>query len=257
MGNLALLAGSQLNLHAQVNSKIEKATLKLIGIDKTLPLTIGGPDGNELIGQIDIPATGLTAFSVQLTNQAGITSGDETQYRVDIIPDHPPTVQLTYPERLQELYTLKAKPTIAFVASDDYGLAKVALCYRMVQDRTPSADPNAPPPPPKRIEMEMGDGHPHDMKNRYVWDLAGIQPPVAEGTTLEYWMEAEDTNTVTGPGISDSEHHTIKVVSDIEKKAEVMNRLMDSLSSITDISQNQEKINKDLGDLIQGKQDKK
>jgi hypothetical protein len=76
---------------------------------------------------------------------------------------------------------------------------------------------------------------------------------VAEETTLEYWMEAEDANNVTGPGVSDSEHHTLKIVSDIEKRAEVMNRLMDSLSTITDISQNQEKINHDLGDVIQSK----
>ncbi len=255
VGNLALLAGSQLKIHGITNSKIVKASLKLVGVDKTLPLTIGGTDGNELTATIDIPATGLTGFSIQLTNQAGITSGDETQYRIDLIPDHPPTVQLTYPERLQELYTLKAKPTIAFVASDDYGLAKVALCYRVVQDTEATADPSAPQPPAKRIEMDIGQGHPQNMKNRYVWDLAGIQPPVAEEMTLEYWMEAEDANNVTGPGVTDSEHHTIKIVSDIEKKAEVMNRLMDSLSSITDISQSQEKINQDLGTIIQGKQD--
>jgi hypothetical protein len=261
VGNLALLAGSQLKIHAVTNSKIVRASLKLVGGDKVLPLTVGGADGNDLKGQIDIPAEGLTGFSIQITNEAGITSGDETQYRIDLIPDHPPAIQLTYPERLQELYTLKAKPTIAFVASDDYGLAKIALCYRIVEDQDSiSADTSAAPPPPppaKRIEMELGQGQPQNMKNRYEWDLAAIQPALTEGTTLEYWMEAEDANNVTGPGVSDSEHHTIKIVSDIEKKAEVMNRLMDSLSTITDISQNQEKINKDLGEAIQGKQDKK
>jgi len=256
VGNLALLAGSQLKIHATTNSKIEKATMKLTGVEKTMPLIIGGPDGNELTGQIDIPATGLTGFSIQLTNEAGIVSGDETQYRVDIIPDHPPTIQLTYPERLQELYTLKAKPTIAFVANDDYGLAKVTLCYRIVQDSDVTAD-SAKVVPPKQIEMDLAGGHPKDMKNRYVWDLTTIQPPVSEGNTIEYWMEAADANNITGPGIGDSEHHTIKVVSEVEKKAEVMNRLMDSLSTITDISQQQDKINQDLGGVIQGKQDKK
>ena len=265
VGNLALLAGSRLKIHATANSRIVRAALKLVGIDKTLPLTIGGADGNDLTGQIDIPATGLTGFSIELTNQAGITSGDETQYRIDLIPDHPPTIQLTYPERLQELYTLKAKPNIAFVASDDYGLAKIALCYRIVPDQDQNAAPvsddaTAPAPPPpeaKRIEMDLGQGHPQNMKNRYVWDLAAIQPPLTEGTTLEYWMEAQDANNVTGPGTGTSEHHTIKLVTDAEKKAEVMNRLMDSLSTITDLSQNQEKINKDLGEALQGKPQQK
>ncbi len=253
VGNLALLAGSRLKIHAMANSKIVKASLKLAGPDKTLPLAIGGPDGNELAGEIDIPASGLTGFSIQLTNLAGITSGDETQYRIDLIPDHPPVIELTYPQRLQELYTLKAKPTIAFVASDDYGLAKAALCYRVMLAPNAAADATAAPPEPKRIEMDLGQGHPRNMKNRYEWDVAAMAPPVAEETTLEYWMEAEDANDVTGPGVGASEHHTIKIVSDVEKKAEVMNRLMDSLSTITDISQNQEKINKDLGGVIQGK----
>jgi len=261
VGNLALLAGSQLKIHAVANSKIVKAALQLAGIDRTLPLTISGADGNDLTGEIDIPASGLTGFSIQLTNEAGISSGDQTQYRIDLIPDRPPTIALTYPERLQEFYTLQAKPTIAFVASDDYGLAKVALRYRVIQNQdatTSNNDPTATPPAePKRIEMDLGQGHPLNMKNRYEFDLAAIQPALTEETTVEYWMEAEDANNVTGPGVSESEHHTIKIVSDLEKKAEVMNRLLDTLSTITDISQNQEKINRDLGAVIHSSAEKK
>jgi hypothetical protein len=253
VGNLALLAGSQLKIHALANSKIVSASLQLAGVNRTLPLQIGGTDDKDLTGSIDIPAEGLTGFSIALKNEAGITSGDETQYRIDLIPDHPPSIQLTYPERLQELETLKAKPTIAFAATDDYGLAKVFLCYRVVPAQDAATDASAPPQPVNKIEMVLGSDHPLAMKNRYEWDIAAIQPPVAEETTLEYWMEAEDANNVTGPGVSDSEHHTLKIVSEIEKRAEVMNRLMDSLSTITDISQNQEKINHDLGDVIQGK----
>jgi hypothetical protein len=262
VGNLALLAGSKLKIHATTNSKVVKAMIKLIGVDKTIPLAIGGPDETELTGQFDIPAADLTAFSIQITNVAGIVSGDETQYRVDLIPDRAPTIELTFPERLRELNTLKAHPTIAFVASDDFGLYKISLCYRIVQDTdTPAVDANGnplPPPPPTKIEMDMPkDSHPLNMKNRYVLDFSTIKPPLTEGMTLEYWMEAEDGNNVTGPGVTDSEHHTIKIVSEIEKKADIMNRWVDELSTITEISQTQQNVNKDLGDIIQGKTDDK
>jgi hypothetical protein len=257
VGNLALLAGSQLKIHATANSKIVKAALKLAGIDQTLPLTIGGAGADDLTGEIAIPADKLAGFSIQLTNEAGVTSGDQTQYRIDLIPDHPPTIQLTYPERLQELYTLKAKPTIAFVATDDYGLAKITLCYRFVHDQDDttidSNDTPAPAQPPARIAMEIGADHPLTMKNRYVFDLAAIQPPVTEGMTIDYWMEAEDANNVTGPGIGESEHHVIKVVSDAEKKAEIMNRMMDDLSVITELQEHEDKINQDLGTAIKGR----
>ena len=261
VGNLALLAGSHLKIHAVANSKIVAASLKLVGVDQTLPLTIGGDNADDLQGEIAIPATGLTGFSLQLTNEAGITSGDDAQYRIDLIPDHAPTVQITYPDRLQELFTLKAKPTIGFVAGDDYGLAKIFFCYRIVPDQDAAAqDDTTPPPPPAeptKIELDLGQGHPLDVKNWYPWDLSAVRPALTEGTTLEYWMEAEDANNVTGPGVTSSEHQTIKIVSAMEKKADVMNRLMDNFSVITELQANQEKINHDLGNVIQGKTEPK
>jgi hypothetical protein len=257
VGNLALLAGSKLKIHAIANSKVVQASIKLAGIGKTLPLTISGVDGTDLTGEIDIPADKLTGFSIQLTNVAGVTSGDQTQYRIDLIPDHPPVIQLTEPERLQELYTLKAKPKIAFTATDDYGVAKATLCYRFVRDQDQSAvtDPDAPAPaplPPTRIPMDLGAGHPLTFNGTYVLDLAAIQPPATEGMTIEYWMEAEDANNVTGPGIGDSEHHVIKVVGEAEKKAEIMNRMDDALSVVNELQDHEAKINQNLGDTIQG-----
>jgi hypothetical protein len=258
VGNLALLAGSQLKIHALTNSKIVKASLKLVGTNKVLPLTIDGLDANDLKGEINIPAEGLTGFSIQLTNEAGITSGDETQYRIDLIPDRPPTIQITLPERLQELDTLKAKPGIAFVATDDYGLAGISLCYRVVQDDAETVDTNAAPlpaPEAKKIEMNMGQGHPQNLQRTYIFDLAGIQPAVREGTSLEYWMEARDANNVTGPGVTESEHHIIKVVTAMGKRAEIMDRMLSGLSNVEDISKNQKGINQDLHQIIQGKPD--
>lgn len=263
VGNLALLAGSKLNIHAVTNGKVVQAAIKLAGVDRTLPLTIGGADGTELTGEIDIPADKLSGFSIQLTNVAGVTSGDETQYRIDLIPDHPPAIQITEPERLQELYTLKAKPKMAFTATDDYGVAKVTLCYRFVHENDDAtateagitdADTPAPAPvPPTRVPMDIGAGHLLSYNGTYVLDLSALKPPVTEGMTIEYWMEAEDANTVTGPGVGASEHHVIRVVSEAEKKAEVMNRMDDALSVVNELQDHESKINQNLGDAIQGR----
>jgi len=263
VGNLALLAGSKLKIHMAANSKIVKASLKLAGLDQVRPITIGGADGKDLSGDIDIPATGLTGFYIELTNEAGVTSGDQTLYRIDIIPDRPPTVDLTIPERLEELCTLKATTTIGYIASDDYGLAKLTLCYRIAQDPDAAAadtstDPNAPPPPApeaKRIELpiDKSKGLPLNMKSSYPWVLAGIQPAVHEGISLEYWIEAQDANNVTGPGITESEHHVLKIVTPMEKLAEINARLLDKLSGIQDATDQQTKLNTQLGNAIQGR----
>jgi hypothetical protein len=92
------------------------------------------------------------------------------------------------------------------------------------------------------------------MKNWYALDLSAIKPPLTEGTTVEYWMEAQDANNISGPGVTESEHHTIKVVSELEKAAELMSRAEEALTVISDINDRQAVVNKDLGSAIQGKQ---
>ncbi|MCE0523985.1 MAG: DUF4175 domain-containing protein [Methylacidiphilales bacterium] len=255
VGNLALLIGSKLTLDAKTNTTITKAALKLIGIDKVIPLKIGGQDGRELTGELDIPATGLSGFSIELTDQAGITSGDETQYRIDLITDHPPTIVITDPQELQELDTLVAKPKISFTAGDDYGLAKISFCYRIVSDDVDQVDANGtpiPPPAPSRIAMDLDTSHPVlTMQNAYVIDLAGLKPHVAEGNSLEFWLEAQDANNVTGPGTGESEHHIIKVVTPAEKAAEVRDRLLSILSTVSGIATRETRVNGDLSTVLQ------
>jgi hypothetical protein len=87
-----------------------------------------------------------------------------------------------------------------------------------------------------------------------VLDLSALKPPVTEGMTIEYWVEAQDGNNVTGPGVGASEHHVIKVVSEAEKKAEVMNRMDDALSVVNELQDHETKINDNLGSTIQGRQ---
>lgn len=247
VGNLALLAGSRLKIHAVANGKMKRAMIKLVGKNKEIPMTIEGGEGCNIAGEFEIPPTGLTGFSIRLVNQAGVSTGDETVYRIDTIPDRAPSIQLTFPERLQEMDTIKAKPTIAFAADDDYGLDKIFLCYRVIQEESIGD--------PQKIEMDMGSAHPQNIRRRYELNMTSIKPALKEGVTLEYWMEARDGNVATGPGITESDHHTIKIISELEKKAEVMDRLMDSLNTINNISTKQEKVNRDLGDVIHGKKE--
>ena len=263
VGNLALLAGSKLKIHAITNTTITKAALKLIGIDKVLPLAISGPDSKILDGSIDIPAADLTGFSIQLTDQAGITSGDETQYQIDLIPDHPPVVQITLPERLEELYTLKAKPHIVYTATDDYGIFTMNLCYRVVMDDSDASapldangNPITPPiVPPTRIPLDLGQGHPLNFQGTYDLDLAGLKPAVHEEESIEYWIEAQDGNNVTGPGVGESEHHVIKLVTPAEKNAEIMDRTLSILSGLHDTEEVQSRIHSDLNSTLGGKSD--
>ena len=249
LGNLALLVGSTLDIHATVSCSVSQARMKLIGLDQVQPMVIGGAQHNEITGTIQIPATKLEGFSIKLTSDSGISSGEEAQYRIDLIPDRPPVIQITFPQQMQELVTSKTNPTIAFAASDDYGLAKIVIKYRIVSAINHPVGGTDAEPPTEMIEMQLPETLSRSIKAHYVWNL----PEMPTETTLEYWMEAEDNNNVTGPGVGVSERHTIKIVTDQEKKDEIFRRLVDTLNTVSDLSQSQEKVNQDLGQAIQGK----
>lgn len=209
-----------------------------------LPLQVNPTNRRELTGQIRIPARGLSGFWVWMQDTEGMDSRDPAVYRIEVLPDRPPTVRLTYPERKEELYTRQARVLIGFEASDDFALAKVRLCYTI---DTP--EPHAV----RSIELDLGDQQPARLRRRYEWNLADFNPLLPEGTRLEYWIEVQDNNDVTGPGVGVSDHQFARLVSAADKLADLLNRAGDYLGSVSDLAADQQKANQALGALIREK----
>ena len=88
------------------------------------------------------------------------------------------------------------------------------------------------------------------MRRRHEWKIGAINPLLPKGTSIEFWAEAEDNNDVTGPGVGASEHQIATVVSEDEKRADLLNRAGVYLGSIGDMAVDQEKVNQRLGALI-------
>jgi hypothetical protein len=103
------------------------------------------------------------------------------------------------------------------------------------------------------MDLDLGGEQPQKLRRRFEWKLSDFKPLLAEGTRLEYWIEAEDNNNATGPGIGSSEHQYLKIVSIEEKRADLLNRAGDYLGSVSDVAADQEKLNQSLGQIIREK----
>jgi hypothetical protein len=91
------------------------------------------------------------------------------------------------------------------------------------------------------------------LSTRFDWRLANVRPVLEIGSRLEYWLEADDNNDVTGPGRAASEHRFARIVTDEEKRAELWSRATDTLSGVADLATDQEKLNQNLRDIIREK----
>ncbi|MGB0582320.1 MAG: hypothetical protein ACPGVU_21720 [Limisphaerales bacterium] len=241
LADLSLLSGSRLGLEITANKNIAQGYIQLYGITNQLPLTVSQQDPAQVLATISIPATNLTGFSVHLTDEHGLHSRDEAIYRIDVLPDRVPQVKILYPERREELITQKARMLISFEALDDFGIAKVMLKHQFDGGET------------NTVDLDLGKATERLVKRRYDWRIGDFDPLPSEGSAIEYWIEVHDNNDVTGPGIARTDRYVARIVSEQEKRQDLLNRVGDSLSSIGEATTDQEVLNQRLGELIKAR----
>ena len=240
-GDLSILAGSTLKVRATATKDLRSATLRLFGTETRTPIGLNPANLRELKTDIFVPAKALTGFTFELVDSTGMKSAEGTVYRIDILPDKAPQSRITWPERKEELLTRLATLVVGFDVTDDFAIRKVALKYRISTLDTGTE---------KSIEMSLDPAPSGKLRRRYEWKFSGFQPALAEGSIIEYWIEAEDNNDVTGPGTGKSEHQLARIVSENDKRADLLNRAGDSIGILGDVTLDQEKLNRSLGTLI-------
>jgi len=246
LGDLKILAGSKLDLKVKANATVKSGEIRLVGAEhdkvvKSVPLVPDGKIGVQLTGVIEIPSQGVSGMTLNLVDEDGVESRSPAVYPLEIIQDQPPTVRIVFPERREELLTRDATLLLAFEAKDDFGVARVRLHYAV--DWVEGAKDKA-------IELDIGSARPREITRRFNWRIGQITPHVEEGTVIDYWIEALDANDVNGPGVAKLDHYQARIVSDEEKRADLSNRLSDTMEGLNGVRQGQEDINRRLGEII-------
>ncbi|MCI0746000.1 MAG: DUF4175 domain-containing protein [Verrucomicrobia subdivision 3 bacterium] len=251
LGDLSLLAGSVLRLNIVATKDLQNGAIQLSGVDAEIPLKLDPQQPRQLWGEFTVPAKGMNGFSISMLDTENMESRDSAVYRVDVIPDRPPVVKITYPERREELVTRHATMLVGIDVTDDFAVSKLRLRYKIHPG--PIAPPSGEEPAEGTLELDLQQENPQRLRRRHEWRLGDLRPALSEGNTIEYWLEAEDNNNATGPGVTSSEHQLARIVSEAEKRADLLNRAGDYLGSISDVAADQEKLNRNLGALIREK----
>ena len=105
---------------------------------------------------------------------------------------------------------------------------------------------------PKTVPLEIGSS-PKSSRGFYPWKVADLGASLPAGSTIEWWLEARDNNDVTGPGVTASEPYHFRVVTESEKRAELMNRLGDYFGEINAVRDGQVDLSTKLGTMVQEK----
>ncbi len=126
--DLSVPAGGRLRLTVSA-SGASGGRVRFVGTKVEVPLVGSGATWST--PDATVPA-GATGFTVGLVSAEGMASRDGAVYRIETVPDRPPTVRLVTPAGDQTV-TPVARPAVTVEATDDYGVARLSLRYRVTR----------------------------------------------------------------------------------------------------------------------------
>ena len=247
-GDLTLLVGSKLKIEVTANMPVASGYANIINAEgeaRKVPMVVDGEESSVLSATLPLRDLNIIGFSVKLfsvklydNHRYRFESRNEALYRITMLQDKPPVVRVLEPVRKETKVTQRARIPIMVSVKDDYGVKELRLMYK---------HGNAPPQP-----LLLGTDQAIGRLKRvgHDWRIVDLKPPV--GTEITFWIEASD-GCAPVQGIGKSRELIALVVSDDEKRRDLQNRATDSITGVNETAINQEKLNRELGEIIRAR----
>jgi len=245
-GTLALLAGGRLRIEGTANQPIKAAGITLQGVGGEAIAEIQGDDRRSFRAEVPVSSTDLSGVSLTVENDKGEVSLPVTA-RIEVRSDKPPVVSIVVPRAEKLTAQATVAIPIVYTVKDDFGLGQVEIAYEVFRPQT--RDQGDPPAERGRIPLPLpppGNSAPQ----RFSWDLARILPPLTIGSTVRFSIEARDNNSFSGPGLASSRPRLIRIVSDEEKRLELLEAFGETARKVESLIKTQQKINESTGSAV-------
>ncbi|MBA3482569.1 MAG: hypothetical protein H0T51_12210 [Pirellulales bacterium] len=180
---LRVFAGSTLTLRGATTLPIKTATLQTDG-QADEPLIVASDNQSFTTDTTQWRPEKTADWSFSFTTPQGMSAIEERRLSVEVIPDHPPTVQIIAPT--EDLFVLpEAKIDVEVEAQDDLAVQSLSLS---IEPEQPADDQVAPPP----IELYHGPTTPASgvQHASHVLDLSPLPPLI--GSTWQVHAIARD-----------------------------------------------------------------
>lgn len=216
-GDLAAPRGTNARVDVLLNRSVETASIEYEGGAARLRGDLG-----ERLARFTVPVRSDAKYRIRLIDPRG-RKVDLGPYEIKSIPDRPPTVTILSPGPVEDV-TRDLTATILAGATDDYGVKKVLLRYRVREE-------------PQRVETlhQEKDGV-RELAVRYTWSLAPLN--LLPGEEIEYEVGAQDGNQIDGPQVAWSETRTLRFPSAAEILASVERQQDSSVATLEDAIRN-------------------
>jgi hypothetical protein len=221
-GDIRALAGTRVTFDLHATKRLQSAT---VVVDDSLRLPASVVDASASVDWV-LPTAGdegaRREYRIELVDDAGVVNRDPIRYAVHILADAEPAVAIPVPGADGDLPE-SARVSLEVEATDDYGVARVDLVYRI----NDGGDQRLPL---SRATTKI-------VRLRHLWDLSGRDLLPEDRVT--YWAEATDNDALTGPKTASSQRFTLRFPSLYELYAESSTQQDAQMDQLQEIAEEQ------------------
>ncbi len=212
IGDISALKGTKAKLDISLNKAVGSAVLRFdSGLEVPVKFT-----GNT--GTAEFPILMNDLYEIDLADKSGIKNSEPIEYRISVIEDSSPFIQIVSPGRDTDIGEDR-EMIVALKVSDDFGLTNLRLGFRLI-DRD-EVETVLSPENKERLLLDPSAFRyidiPFENKNGVMqdilalWDLNDVQM-FPEDQVL-YFAEVFDNDAVSGPKRTRSRVFTVRLPS--------------------------------------------
>lgn len=251
-GDLKAVEGTQVTIHATANQPIKSAYLDLHGASPSRkPLKVDGQHatGTVTLALNDDRTSALhDSYFVRFVSDSGHQNPEPIRYRIDVIPDASPEIQILQPEKLETIVPLNQPVKFELQASDpDYGLGEVRLVAKL-GDNVAFQRNLLTAPAGKSFTGKFTQSHFEKLDKV---KLAG-NVALKEGDVIDYWAEAAD-NKSPQANVVKTEVRRLRIIA--PQKPQQQEQQPDQNQQQQNDGQGEQQQNQQGGDRGKGNQD--
>ena len=184
-GQITALRGTRVKFQVKTNKVLKKAAV-IFKNRKPVSLRILG---REAHGQFQVWKN--DTYFVRLWDAKGYQNAEPIHYKISVVPDQPPVVQIQQPGQDVDLTEQMILP-LQIQAEDDFGFSGAKLFYRVHH----AVQVTQPDTTFKFLSLSLGDQKGTRLQLDYTWELANLQ--LLPGDFVEYFVRVWDNDAVSG-----------------------------------------------------------
>ena len=230
IGDVSALRGSRVYVAIKLNKTVRSARLLFTsGTKVPLRMRRRQLDGVFTVKQND-------SYQILLEDTSGVKNQNPIWYRINVLEDKAPFVDITEPG-LDLESPIDGTLPLKIEAEDDFGISALSLRYTIRNSRPSNKDTVTISLPIKRVQGRNG-------WSSYVLDFNKL--PLTFGDTLKYFARAIDNNALNGGTAAQSKIYRVWFPS-LEELFESMDKQQEKdISDLDEVREESEKLKKDL-----------